>query len=44
MTELFKKERIDIRAFASMNDDALLQKGILSKSVRKKLMSAMKGF
>lgn len=44
LTELFQKEQIDIKAFATLDDDGLLKKGIGSKGVRKKMLRAMKGF
>ena len=43
MAELFKKERIDIEAFAAMDERALKLRGIMSKSIRKKLINAIKG-
>ena len=42
-TELFKKEQIDLKTFASMDDHGLQQKGIGSSTVRKRMLKAMKG-
>lgn len=41
--ELFKKEQIDLKTFASMDDHGLQQKGIGSSTVRKRMLKAMKG-
>jgi len=40
---LFKKEQIDLKTFASMDDNGLQQKGIGSSTVRKRMLKAMKG-